>query len=781
MPIGKIVRRCASDLAWVGLVAALACAAAGIGSAGARAAELCPNEALRAESDLNPKTGLPFSTELPDCRAYEQVTPPFKDDASRGTRLEGVSSDGSHVVVVSLGNFGDATNNQTQSGAYYELSRTPTGWSEVAIDPPASQFPWDQFVGVAADFTKTLWIARSTSESLHNSDLLVRDADGVLHDLGPVSPPSSTEGPPGIGEPVNGKPNSVPGASSDLSSVLFTLQPTESRSNLWPGDTTAPQFGRVSLYEHLSSGSPEPKLVGVTNEGPLRSNSEANLIGECGTNAGGVIGGATRGLFTRGAISADGATVYFTVTGADDNGGPCVGAQPPVDELYARLNGEKTVAISQPVLPAGTHCTGPCASAAHTDATFQGASQDGSQVFFLTAQPLRNSDTDSSPDLYEAELVGKGIDARIGKLVQVSHDPTAGQAAEVQGVALVSTDGSHAYFVAKGVLTSAPNALGQEAELGQDNLYVYNASTQQLAFVAALSEADAEDWAHSAGGERQVQATPDGRFLVFASKADLTPGDTSTATQLFRYDSQTGGLVRISVGQNGFNDNGNTATLDAEIPPLGNNRLESSGLAISDDGSYVVFQSSNGLTPRALNAQVGHVTYEAEGEIRTQSYLAHNVYEYHEGNVSLLSDGNDSGAKLLESSVQLRGIAPLGGDVFFEGADPLVPQDGDTQLDIYDARIGGGFPAPTLTPCLGEACQGAVTAPPLLGAPSSSAVSGPGNLTPPVSTPPAKPKPKLVKCKRGFVKRHNKCVRKKKSKKRAKKSKKASHNRRVTS
>jgi hypothetical protein len=399
------------------------------------------------------------------------------------------------------------------------------------------------------------------------------------------------------------------------------------------------------------------------------------------------------------------------------------------------------VDISEPILPPGTHCTGACASAPPADATFQGASQDGSKVFFLTVQPLRNSDTDTKTDLYEAELEGEGKVAHIGKLVQVSHDPNAGQAAEVQGVVRVSEDGSHVYFVAKGVLTLDRNGLGQEAEAGEDNLYVYNTATQQTAFVAILSEADAGDWAESGGQE--VQATPNGRFLAFSSHADLTPDDTSTATQLFRYDAETGDLIRVSVGQNGFNSNGNTSAFGAKLPRFGISGAARSGLAISDDGSYVVFQSADGLTPQALNGQMGEVVYEEEGEIRTASYFANNVYEYHDGNVSLVSDGNDATAKLLGSSVELIGTTPSGGDVFFQGADRLVRQDTDTQLDVYDARIGGGFSAPTFAPCLGEACQGAVGAPPLVPSIGSSTLSGGGNLSPkPEVKPVLKPKPK---------------------------------------
>ena len=40
--------------------------------------------------------------------------------------------------------------------------------------------------------------------------------------------------------------------------------------------------------------------------------------------------------------------------------------------------------------------------------------------------------------------------------------------------------------------------------------------------------------------------------------ADLTIEDLSSVPQGFEYDSQTGGFVRYSIGQRGFNDDGNT-------------------------------------------------------------------------------------------------------------------------------------------------------------------------------------------------------------------------------
>ncbi len=78
-----------------------------------------------------------------------------------------------------------------------------------------------------------------------------------------------------------------------------------------------------------------------------------------------------------------------------------------------------------------------------------------------------------------------------------------------------------------------------------------------------------------------------------------------------------------------------------------------------------------------------------------------------------------------------------GGDVFFARYEKrLVPQDGDSELDFYDARVDGGFPAPASSAvCEGEACQGAPAAAAIFGAPASATFSGAGNLAPRVLVP----------------------------------------------
>jgi hypothetical protein len=774
-------------------------------SAGARAEEGCPNEAFRTGPSAN----------LPDCRAYELVTPPYTEGATTGSILA-VSPDGSRAIVQSVGNFGDAEAAPSNEGSTYELTRTEMGWSEAGIDLAQAQFPFDRFLGASEDLNETLWEARASSQPREARDLYIRDADGALRDLGPTTNPEGTKnGLPGLGYEIGGLAHQTihRGAARDLSHVLFAIPSGESVANealvpqLWPGDRTVPAPGNHdgSLYEYTAAGaeSAEPKLVGVENAGPLDGsphiNEGAKLVSECGTHLGSIEAGSdVEGVPGTGenAVSESGATVFFTAmaatmgTGNEHCNESNEGTGPPVNELDARIGGEKTLKISSPSHPLAQgngsgpeECDATCEAAAPEAGVFQGASRDGSKAFFLTKQPLLNGDeggTGTGQDLYEAEIEGEAAGAKLARIVQVSHDPNAGQAAEVEGVTRVSEDGSHVYFVARGEL--AGNSNGQAAPFstahaGAENLYVYepdpaNPGHYKTVFVAMLcseaglsgsvpdSECNSSDeqmW--NVDGEAHAQATPDGRFLVFSTATDLTaPEDTSTVNQVFRYDAETGALVRVSVGQRGSYECPATKAIEAGFNCDGNtdvfNTFTTSPtpgrpVYISEDGSYVVFQSADGLTPGALNGQVESYTEEVEGETRERSYFANNVYEYHDGEVSLISDGLDTSdtisGRSTASSVQLEGITPSGADVFFTTADRLVGQDTDTQQDIYDARIDGGFPAPPiLTPCQEEACQGVPGAAPLLGTPASTTFSGAGNLAPPPATVPSKPKTKTA-------------------------------------
>ena len=82
-------------------------------STGSAVAAACPNEELRAES---------HSSGLPDCRAYELVTPSFKFGEPPGRALVEPAGEG-HAVYEPRG-FGEAGDDSTVKGGEY----VGTGW-----------------------------------------------------------------------------------------------------------------------------------------------------------------------------------------------------------------------------------------------------------------------------------------------------------------------------------------------------------------------------------------------------------------------------------------------------------------------------------------------------------------------------------------------------------------------------------------------------------------------------------------------------------------------------
>jgi hypothetical protein len=733
------------------------------------------------------------------------VTPPFKNGALVGDIFSGpspsISATGLRVIALSIQCFAasescSAKRASSANGEPFEFSRTPAGWVTSALAPPATRFIENSAYLVSADEGTALF--SMPSGPAQEDEWYAREPGGSFLPIGPATPPGITG--------LRNVSLNVHAPTADLSHLVTEME-VGNPPVVWPFDNST---GEASLYEYGGTANPQPFLVGVTG-GPVST----ELISTCGT----VLG--VRGISIWNVLSEDGRTVYFTAL----HDPQCTGVQPPVNELYARIDGglesAHTVAISQSECGGGpAPAEEECRKAPPSDAAFQGASADGSRAFFLDTQQLTNEATEGTGtakvgprDCVEAENDCNLYLYDLGRptsenLIDVSAGDASGLGPRVQGVVATAADGSHVYFVAKGVLSSGPNGQGQTAQSAQNNLYVYERDARypegHTAFIAPLPASDRDNWNH---GYRKANVTPDGRFLVFASHGDLTPDAARTdgAQQIFRYDAQTGELVRIPIGNNGFNDNGNAGAGDATIVPGAGGDLSEQGAGplrgdptMSNDGSYVFFQSPVALTPHALNdVVVGHV----HEEHREKTEYAQNVYEYHEGHVYLISDGRDVGTprtpcenrigepasnvETFASAACLLGADATGHNVFFTTADQLVPQDTDTQVDIYDARIcepANGNPciAPEprqLPPCGGEACHGIPAATPSLLTPGTASFNGEGNLT----SPPAAPKvtKKTVKCPKGKKLSHNKCVRNGSRRgKKGKKAKRASNDRR---
>jgi hypothetical protein len=416
----------------------------------------------------------------------------------------------------------------------------------------------------------------------------------------------------------------------------------------------------------------------------------------------------------------------------------------------------------------------PCVGAeGRGSADFQGASEDGSRVYFTAPladgkSPLVPGGEDVSNNLYVASIgcpvsgSACGVGEReVISLSEGSHDPNGGQAANVLGVTRVAPDGSRAYFVAEGDLLSQAQRQALEGEgrpvprVGAANLYVYDGTVSPgtVRFIGDLCSgafmsrsvedidcpgvgSDERLWSVTADETQAQTAGLDGRFLVFATSAQLVAEDTNSASDVYRYDAANGTLLRVSGGEGGFDDNGNRTVLGAQREVLGAGILsgyydgaliKEHGLGVraaSEDGSRIVFVSAEPLSPMAANG-------------------LENAYEWHEGTggsgggVSLISSGGSS------QPVDDVTVSPDGSGVFFVTVDGLAPQDTDGLPDVYDARLGEGFP---LLPavrrsCEGDACQGALTSPVPLLVPGSVSQAPGGNF----ASPKQKVKPKKKK------------------------------------
>jgi hypothetical protein len=724
------------------VIAVMIVATAGANAIGDANRELCP-QVVEASPG--------FRTYLPDCRAYEVVTPQFKDGVpfaqSFGRTYTEVAPDGSKVVSPSLGLLAGTGSDQllgNQIAALYEMTRQNEGWHIESLEPSLNTFGKTEVASMGLNLEKTAWLAPEFKEG----GLLLRGPKGEFTEVGPTIPSGEQGG--------NDSPT-ITGADEDLSTLLLSVRAAKP-GELWDGDITVP--GRRSLYFYSGTNQHEPLMVAVRNEGKLQENKDAEPITACGSE----LGGGEAGSGYNG-VSDNGDIIFFTALEAGCGSLPA----PEVNEVYARVNGERTLDISEPPLSGtgsipGRECTGLCAKdeeVTPSSATYQGASSDGSQVFFTSTQPLINSATGGGTYLYEETIAKEGLHSRVVSLKLLGNGG-------VVGIVRVAADGSRVYFVSTDKLATNLNSVGilngeeQKAVEGEDNLYVINIDQNQPIYIATLAEADSGDWRNSDQNRTAQASLPDGRFLVFTSHNRLTQDNHSVGGlgQLFEYNAQAGEfgqLNRVSVGY----ENEGAISIKSEEPQVDTQKFAANGgvpvsqalarnqhLSVTEAGS-VFFQSKARLTPLAL-----------EG--------FSNIYEYSDGGVYLISDGQDMtmtpSEENPESVVELISATSSGRDVIFQTADSLVPQDGDTQLDYYDARIEGGFPAPSGLVMCGEDCQGAGQSSPALLTPTSASYSGGSNLSSP--SVGNKPIRKIhTNCVKGKKLSHGMCVKDKKKRK----------------
>jgi hypothetical protein len=685
----------------------------------------------------------PRAFATPDGRTFELVSPAYKGGYG-ATHIEAVALNGDSVAFYSPGVFEGAPAGLSENvdSLDYLSRRETTGWSTVPVMPPDEllTYVFDRDISPTLEETMALGKPGTSEEAAYQEGT---QEEFILHDTGMPDISAGWELAGKTLKTLNEEQIILvyQGASEDFCHLFFESIPSSRKANSGVLLENAKQLSPSRAYEQQiyeltrgCGGEPvELRLVSVDAKDNPVSPKCPVVLGITDDYS-----EFTRSAFN--AIATDGGSVFFTT---------CVNEDKVDHQLFVRLGGAKTIEISKPLGDkCGSQISCPEASE-RPNASFAGASEDGSKVFFTTTAPLVSEDKDSGNDLYMATLgCSAGSECSVAErdvtsLTQVSRDLNGGEAG-VQGVVKVSPDGSRIYFVASGDLLDDADRSMLEAEgrpvpkSGADNLYVFDSIDDQTSFIGDLcSGLDAsgafEDsrcpsrdgvdtalWLSNLSSSESQTAGVDGRYLVFSSYAQLTNDDTDAARDIYRFDALKGTLQRVSGGEMGHDDNGNGSQFDASIPQGHHGgyvrfQYELDSRAISEDGSRIIFMTAEPLSPAATNGLV-------------------NLYEWHEGpggggSVSLVSGGSSG------TSVEDAVIAPGGNDVFFVTTQGLVREDTDGQSDIYDARLNGGFPSlpASSQPCSGDACQGPLTNPAPLLVPGSESQTPGENLQ--VSTP----------------------------------------------
>jgi hypothetical protein len=311
-----------------------------------------------------------------------------------------------------------------------------------------------------------------------------------------------------------------------------------------------------------------------------------------------------------------------------------------------------------------------------TGVLYAGMTNDGSKVFFASADKLDGTDTDNSADLYEADVDTSGNLAL--KAITTANDSDA--CAPVDCSAVPISGGGGVASATGAIYFLSPESFGGQGTPDQPNLYLASPSGA-ISLVATL-ESDNPLLLDSlqANATRKTgdfQTTPSGNYAAFTSNLPLSGVSTKGFRNVYRYAAGSGQLDCASC---------NTTGTD-ELNALGAGELAPNGLSLLEDGR-LYFTSSARLVLLDGNGQK-------------------DVYEWSNGSQQLIS----AGAGPFDSA--LLSASANGTDVFFFTHDRLAPEEdhAGNLMKIYDAREGGGFfKLPASVPCqASDECHGAST------------------------------------------------------------------------
>jgi len=306
------------------------------------------------------------------------------------------------------------------------------------------------------------------------------------------------------------------------------------------------------------------------------------------------------------------------------------------------------------------------------EVSLQWVSPDARKILFTTRSGLVNEDTDGELDLY---LYTDGPNPSAEQNLElITHEgETPYNPANMNMILGASDDGSRIYYGTQ-----------------QGSLRLWEAGASQTRVVGGSP--DVRGLASTPGTSR---LTPDGRILAYMNGG-----------QMYVYDAVRNTLNCASCAIHGPTTGSvpiwpevNITSPQVDLPDLRPRFL-------SADGNKVFFSTTSALVPEDTNGVMDVYSYDTTT-----------------GDQRLVSSGKgDQGEWFVNASTS-------GNDVFFVTNQALIGRDGDGLADLYDARVGGGFPEPLPPPaaCSGDGCRGPLSSGSSEPTPATASFSGPGN------------------------------------------------------
>jgi hypothetical protein len=523
------VRGFAAKTSLLGLAIALA-----VGASAADAAGPCPNEAFR--------TGP--SAQLPDCRAYELVTPVVVNGVPEAAM--GFGPGEMNFTSPSAAPSGDsylfkllqASLRGTEGNGFanlYEAKRSATGWSSSLKSPTGAQASGLQMGGLSSDQRYQVFeLEGSRGGSLvfcaECNPVYIGYPDGSFHLLGEGTVPTALDT-DGLQNGLTDDPRPQPKWISAAGTHQIFLSAVQLVANAAP-------TGTFSIYDRTASGL---KTVSL-------------LPGELTPTSGATFRGA----------SADGSTVLFQVE----------------NDLYARVDDAETLLV---------------ASGSPGAALAGGVNATGSRIFYVQEGDIFAYDVAAE----SASLVAAPGDATLANVsADGSHAYFVSETELVSGKGtpgspnLYAWDGSSIQFIATLAAGDLSHDFGNPGESPRGLALWTEGLIQRAAAENASRLLDT------------ARTTPDGSVFVFESKAQLTPYPNEGHIEIYRYDAVSEGLTCVSCSpdQPAAGADAELAFLGetGKAPYLSlSSMLEVANL--SADGQQVVFQTNDSLLAQDVN------------------------------------------------------------------------------------------------------------------------------------------------------------------------------------